>query len=113
MTLAGVAAIIIGYLNGIIWVLGSLALVLFMLGVVRYIYKPTDKGSRKHVLWSLVALFVLFSLWGILRLACNSLPGNFCGSGNNAPLNIVPPGAGWEYRGVPGTRASGGTGGLY
>jgi hypothetical protein len=46
-----------------------------------------------------VALFVVMSVWGILRFTCDTLLGSSsCSSGNaggatGAPLNIVPPSA--------------------
>ena len=56
-------------------VLVALALVLFMIGVVRYIYSAGEHKNRELIVWSLVALFVLVSVWGILRLLLSSLPG--------------------------------------
>ena len=54
-------------------VLVALALVLFMVGVVKYIYSEGEHKNRELIMWSLVALFVLVSVWGILRVLLNSL----------------------------------------
>ena len=61
--------------NQLIPVLVALALVLFMIGIIRYIRSGNEKKNRTEIMWSLVALFVLFSVWGILRIACASLVG--------------------------------------
>lgn len=63
----------------------------------RYVYNAQSgkrsTGARTTLLWSLVALFVLFSIWGILRVMCNSfLSEGECG-GAGQPTNIVPVGA--------------------
>ena len=80
-TFAGLVAWIIGYINDIVLVLGALALLLFMWGVVMYIFKPADKQRRRSMMWSLLTLFILFSIWGIIRLTCVSfLGGTTCGA---------------------------------
>ena len=58
-------------INLAVQVLGALALVLFMWSGVRYITTATEKDqrqSRDALLWGLIALFVLVSIWGILRI---------------------------------------------
>ncbi len=78
---ADIVAYVIGILNSIVFVLASLALLLFLWGVFKYVYTAGAKKNRKAMLWGLIALFVLFSIWGILRLACDSLlAGSSCGS---------------------------------
>jgi len=80
-TFADVAAYAISVVNSVVFVLASLALLIFMWGVFQYIYSAGAKKNRKFIPWSLIALFVLFSIWGILRIACNSfLPGTTCSS---------------------------------
>ena len=56
-------------------VLVALALVLFMVGVVKYIYSEGEHKNRDLIVWSLIALFIMVSIWGILRLLLASLPG--------------------------------------
>lgn len=71
-TFASVVANIVSLLNLVIGVLAALALVIFFWGLVRYIYHSDDAHSREEgrssIMWGLVALFVLFSLFGILQL---------------------------------------------
>lgn len=85
ISFASIVATIIGYINGLVWVLGSLAMVLFMYGVVQFIYHPSDKNRRKTMLWSLIALFVIFSLWGIIRLGCVTFDG-VCGASSSSSV---------------------------
>lgn len=74
-TFADLVALLINILNSVVFALIPLALVLFMWGVVKYIYKGGGKDSRTNMLWGLLALFVLFSVWGLVRIACNTFLG--------------------------------------
>ena len=80
MTLATLVGTVIGLINQIIPVLVALALVLFLWGGVLYIYKSQDAHGRaankELLIWGLIAMFVLISIWGILRLLCNSFLGS-------------------------------------
>lgn len=81
--LVGIVNSLVDLINTVIPVLVALALVLFFIGVVKYIKSQGEKKNRGVMLWSLVALFVMLSMWGILRLMCSTLTGN--GSCNNTP----------------------------
>jgi succinate dehydrogenase hydrophobic anchor subunit len=78
-TFRDVVDLFISLINFVIPVLVALALVLFLWGGVRYIYKASDahgKGADKEVLlWGVIALFVLVSVWGILRILREALLG--------------------------------------
>lgn len=68
----------IGFLlDSVIGILSSLALLVFIYGLVRFIASAggpsggDEKGRRdgkKSMLWGIIALFVLFSIWGIIAL---------------------------------------------
>ena len=68
---------IIGLISGTIPLLAAIAVAVFFVGLIRYIYQTGD--ARGHapgkdtILWGLVALFVLFSLAGILALLKETL----------------------------------------
>lgn len=84
---AGIVAYVIGILNQLVLVLGALALLLFMWGVFQYIYGAArgKQKNRQTITWGLLTLFILFSIWGILRLACDSFLGvGLCGGANNS-----------------------------
>ena len=64
-------------LNLLVPVLIALALVVFFIGLVRYVWGSSgedSKASAKNIMIAgLVALFVMVSVWGIVRLAQNAL----------------------------------------
>lgn len=81
-TFAELVAWIIAVINAVIPILGGIALVAFLINIVRFIWESReghiDAERRNTILLSLVALFVLFSIWGILRLLLYSFfPGDF------------------------------------
>jgi hypothetical protein len=53
-------------------VLVALALALFIWGMVVFIFSAGDDSARKtgqkHMIWGLVALFVIVSVWGLVQL---------------------------------------------
>lgn len=73
---------LIGVINMLVGVLSALAIVVFFIGLVRYIQESSDahghSEGRERIIWSIIALFILFSIWGILAL----LSVTFFGSSN-------------------------------
>lgn len=63
---------LVSLINLTVWMLSAFAIVVFFWGLVRYIGSPGDAHghaeARERIVWSLIALFVLFSIWGILAL---------------------------------------------
>lgn len=71
--LAGQFRGILDLLVPIVFTMGILA---FFYGIFKYIFSQgsEDKVDGKHImLWSLVAIFVMASLFGIIKLAQNTL----------------------------------------
>lgn len=71
MTLATLVGQIISVINLLVALLGTIALVIFVWGGVRYLFKADDTGkqAQKEFLgWSLLALFMIVSVFGILQL---------------------------------------------
>ncbi|HYF12823.1 MAG TPA: hypothetical protein VD928_00795 [Candidatus Paceibacterota bacterium] len=60
-------------LNMLIPVLIALALVVFFWGLIVYIFKKDPATGRQVMIAGLVALFIMVSVWGIIRLAQNTL----------------------------------------
>ena len=58
-------------LNRVIPVLIALALVVFFWGLIQYI--RTHKGGKDIMIAGLVGLFIMVSVWGIIRIAQNTL----------------------------------------
>ncbi len=78
-TFSQLVGMFIGFINPIVSILVTLALVLFFWGIVRYIYaadssEAHEKG-RQMIVWGIVALFVLLCVWGLsimlMRLLIN------------------------------------------
>ena len=91
MTFADVIAKVIGLINIIIPVLLALALVFFVLTGVRYIWKAGEGGAevRTQLLWGLIALFVLFTVWGLVNVMCATLLGHSCRVTGNSSQNTT------------------------
>lgn len=56
----------------------ALAFLLFMIGMVRFFFLGGDEGREKGkslMLWGIIGLFVLFSVWGLVRLLLQLIPG--------------------------------------
>jgi hypothetical protein len=70
-TLSTLVGQIIGVINLLVAFLGSVALLVFVWGGVRYLFKSDDTGkqAQKEFLgWSLLALFLIVSVFGILQI---------------------------------------------
>jgi len=59
-------------INALVPIIISLALVVFFWGLVMYLVKIGDDAERKKgvslMIWGVVAIFVMVSIWGIIRL---------------------------------------------
>ncbi len=58
-------------LNAVIPVLIGVALIVFFWGLIQYIRKPEAEQGKKIMIAGLVGLFVMVSVWGIIRLMQN------------------------------------------
>ncbi len=63
-------------LNMLIPVLIALALVVFFWGLVKYIRSGKAAGGKDIMIAGLVGLFIMVSVWGIIRIAQTTLLGN-------------------------------------
>lgn len=85
--LAGPVYFLLDIFNQLVPVFVAGATVLFMLGVVRYIYSEGEHKDRSLMLWSLVVLFIMLSMWGTLRLLCSTFTGSAsCGSKSTSSI---------------------------
>lgn len=73
-------------INSLIPVLIALALVAFFWGLVRYIWSGGEEHEegKNIMIAGLVGLFIMVSIWGIIRIAQNTL-------GVNSGGTITPP----------------------
>jgi len=85
--LFGVIDIFFGIFRALVPVIFGLALVAFLWGVAKYILNAADATKRKEgnamMLYGIIALFVMLSIWGLVAL----LGGTF---GINVGLPVLP-----------------------
>ena len=70
-TFAELAGFLICYINQIVPLLIGVALLIFFWGIVRYIASGGEDGKgkgRSLMLWGVIALFVMVSVFGILQI---------------------------------------------
>lgn len=52
--------------------ISAASVLVFIFGIVRYLFKGSSKTERekgrKFMLWGIIGLFVMFSVWGILAI---------------------------------------------
>jgi len=78
---ASVGAIIQNFkdaiINPVITILFSLAFLIFVWGVVRFLINAEDENERaqgkEHIKWGLVGMFIMAGVFGILNLVLNTL----------------------------------------
>jgi|GEM_PF-2411330 hypothetical protein len=87
-TFASIVQNIVSLINLTVGVLLALAVVVFFIGLVRYIRESGDaKGhaeAKERIIWSLVAIFVLVSIWGILAVMNTAF---FGGGSSSSDIN--------------------------
>ena len=63
-------------LNPIIALLFAVALIYFIVGVFKYIWNPDNEEmrgeGRRGMLWGIIGMFVMVSVFGIMKLIINS-----------------------------------------
>ena len=77
-TFAELAYFFISYINPIAMILVSVAILIFFLGIVKYIYSSSSEDhdqGRKLIFWGVIAIFVLFSVWSLAGILVNTLFG--------------------------------------
>lgn len=85
-TFAELVNLLIGLINPAASILGSIAVCIFLWGIVKYIWSAGDEGheqGRTLILWGLVGLFVMVGVWGLARVVISVFFGE--GGGSAAP----------------------------
>lgn len=79
MSFKDLTASIVGLVDGtVIPLLYTLAFIFFLVGMVRFFFMGGEEGRAKgkqFMLWGIIGLAVLFSVWGFVRLFLTILPG--------------------------------------
>ena len=69
-------AVVNRVLQAVVPMLITVALVVFIWGLIQYLLKVGDEAERKKgvqlMLWGVIAMFVMSSVWGIVRLLQNT-----------------------------------------
>ena len=77
-TFSGLVKIFLDLMRAAIPIIASLSLLVFIWGLVKFISrvggdeKAVTEG-KKLMIWGLIALFIMISIWGILRFFYSSL----------------------------------------
>jgi hypothetical protein len=62
--------------NPLIALLFSVALIYFLVGLAKFVFKASDESERtagkQHMLWGVIGMFIMFSVWAIARIIINS-----------------------------------------
>jgi hypothetical protein len=73
--------------GSVVPLLMSIATIMFIWGVIEYVINAEDSAKREEgrnfIIWGIISLFVLVSVWGIIKL----LTGTF---GFNSPTLVLP-----------------------
>ena len=82
-------------INSVIPILVSLAVLIFIFGVLRYLIgsKAEDKAEGgKYMIWGIISIFVMVSVWGLVALVGRTIFGDqygVVGSVTTAPAAIT------------------------
>ncbi len=67
---------LIGLIQIIIPLLIAIAIIVFFWGIIRYIFAAGNEqvktSARETMLWGTIALFLMVSVWGILKIIANT-----------------------------------------
>lgn len=70
-TLLNTLALVSTFLNSLVYLFITLAIVVFFWGLIAYLFKDGSEGKAeglKIMLMGVVTIFVMVSIWGIIRL---------------------------------------------
>jgi len=75
-TLRDTLVFLSNFFNGVIGLFITVAIVVFFWGLIKYLWSmdaETAHESLKLMFWGIIAIFVMVSIWGIIRLLQNTL----------------------------------------
>ncbi len=68
--------LLISFINTTVSIIIALAVLGFFWGIFKYIFSAGDSSKieegRKIMVWGIITIFVMVSIWGILRLLSNT-----------------------------------------
>ncbi len=88
----GVLDKILETLEGVVPVIIGLAVILFLWGMLKFIMASDEAGRKEgknFMLWGIVSLFVMVSVWGLVAILVTSFPvANFSPATTTQQINI-------------------------
>jgi|SRR3989344_2001880 len=75
-TLRDTLVLVSTFLNGVIGLFITLAIVVFFWGLIKYLWSMDHENASeglKTMFWGIIAIFVMVSIWGIIRLLQSTL----------------------------------------
>ena len=84
-------------INPLIMFLFALAVVYFLFGLANYLLSPDNeeirKSSKSHMLWGIIGMFIMISVFGIMTLILNTFGENRIklDNGNYSVGNMLQP----------------------
>jgi len=64
-------------INPLIFLIFALAVVYFLYGLLKYLLSPDNeeirKSSKTHMLWGIIGMFIMVSVFGIMTLLLNTV----------------------------------------
>lgn len=79
-----------GWINTLMPIIVALALLYFLYGLLKFMTAGGDEGKRKEsrdiMLWGIIALFVMVSVWGLVSFLGNTLGISSGGSVNTGDI---------------------------
>ncbi len=69
-TLLNTLALVSTFLNSLVYLFITLAIVVFFWGLIRYLWSVGEEKSAglQTMMYGVIAIFVMVSIWGIIRL---------------------------------------------
>lgn len=93
-TYGDLAKLLITVLNAASGVAVALAIVVYLWGIASGMYKTGEadlKKRREFMIWGMIGLFVLVSVWGILGILINSIFGDNVNTAPYSATGASPP----------------------
>ena len=69
---------IVPFADSVIQILYAIAFIVFLIGIVRYFIMGNAENraeGKAFMLWGMIGFFVLFGVWGLVRILLGILPG--------------------------------------
>lgn len=90
-TVGSIMTTISGILNFIIPMLITIAIILFIYGVIQYIVAKEDASKdkgRSYMIYSIIGLFAIVAVWGLVQVLVNTFLGGQ--TGNFQGVDCIP-----------------------